>query len=72
MTTTAANARGVRNQYKDKPMILIEKLDLSMTATSHGQAQEKYFLAGDTSTHFTLQDMKHFPLIPGIKQQNSI
>ena len=64
---STSNARGTRNNYQDEPMIMIEKLDLSMTATSHGQTQDRYFISSESVSHFTLKDMQHFPLIPGIK-----
>lgn len=66
--SSGSNARGKRNIYQEKPMIMIEKLDLSLTATSHGQAQDRYFISSESSSHFTLKDMLHFPLIPGTKQ----
>lgn len=61
----AKNARGERNAYQEHPSILIEKLDLAMTATSSGQSQARYFIRTQPSQRITLKDSMQFPVIPG-------
>lgn len=62
---SAKNARGERNTYQEHPSILIEKLDLAMTATSTGQSQARYFIRTQPIQKITLQDSMSFPVIPG-------
>jgi hypothetical protein len=59
------SGRGARNTYQEKPSILIEKLDLAMTATTYGQSREKYFLSSQPTNRITVTDTLTFPLIPG-------
>lgn len=62
---SAKNARGERNTYQEQPSILIEKLDLAMTATSTGQSKARYFIRTQPIQRITLQDSLLFPVIPG-------
>lgn len=62
---SARNSRGERNTYQEHPSILIEKLDLAMTATSTGQSQARYFIRTQPIQKITLQDSMSFPVIPG-------
>lgn len=61
----AKNACGERNTYQEHPSILIEKLDLAMTATSSGQSQASYFIRTQPTQKITLRDSMQFPVIPG-------
>ncbi|MBI6885098.1 hypothetical protein [Pseudomonas putida] len=61
----AKNACGERNTYQEQPSILIEKLDLAMTATSSGQSQARYFIRTQPIQRITLRDSMQFPVIPG-------
>ena len=64
-TAPSSSARGERNSYREEPSILIEKLDLSMTATSHGQSRARHFIRTHAIDRITARDTKAFPLIPG-------
>lgn len=59
------SARGERNVYTQHPSILIEKLDLSMTATNLGQSQLRHYIRTQPIQKFTLKDSIQFPVIPG-------
>ncbi len=62
---SAKSACGERNTYQEQPSILIEKLDLAMTATSSGQSQARYFIRTQPIQKITLKDSIQFPAIPG-------
>lgn len=62
---SAKNARGERNAYQEHPSILIEKLDLAMTATSSGQSQARYFIRTQPAQRITIKNSMQFPVIPG-------
>ncbi|MDN3562077.1 hypothetical protein [Vreelandella neptunia] len=62
------SARGERNTYRGTPSILVERLDLSMTATSEGQTREKFFLNTENIERITIRDSQNFPVIPGHTQ----
>lgn len=62
---TMANARGKRNAYSDTPSILVECLDLSMTATPEGQSKARFFLPLRNIARISIQESKFFPVIPG-------
>lgn len=59
------SACGERNTYRTEPSILIEKLDLALTATSTGQSRLKFFIKSQTTERVTLKDLIYFPVIPG-------
>jgi hypothetical protein len=61
----ARNARGERNAYQEQPAILVESLDLAMTATTSGQSKERYFLRDKAVERISVNDSKWFPMIPG-------
>lgn len=61
----AVAVRGVRNLVAQQPSILVEKLDLAMTATPEGQSRERYSIAIPTIHRLNQRDTQHFPLIPG-------
>jgi hypothetical protein len=61
----ARNACGERNTYQERPAILVEKLNLAMTATSSGQSQECYFLPDQAVERISLSESTWFPMIPG-------
>ena len=62
---SATSSRGGRNAFRSAPSILMERLDLAMTATPEGQTREKYFLRVEDIETITLKDAKYFPVIPG-------
>ena len=59
------NACGERNTYQERPAILVEKLNLAMTATSSGQSQKRYFLPDNAVERISLSESTWFPMIPG-------
>lgn len=59
------SARGERNTYRDSPSILVERLDLAMTATPEGQSMERFFLKTENIERITIRDAQSFPVIPG-------
>ena len=63
--SSTSSARGERNTYKDSPSILVERLDLAMTATEEGQSKERFFLKTETIERITIRDALSFPVIPG-------
>ncbi len=64
-TSLSMSARGGRNIYRESPSILMERLDLTMTATPEGQSIERYFLDIENVERITIRDAKNFPVIPG-------
>lgn len=63
--SAAVASRGVRNLVAQEPSLLVEKLDLSMTATPIGQSRERFSINIPTIHRITERDTRHFPLIPG-------
>lgn len=63
--SSTASARGERNTYRDSPSILLERLDLAMTATPEGQSKERFFLKTEHIERITILDAQRFPVIPG-------
>lgn len=59
------SACGDRNFYQKHPSILIEKLDLAMTATGAGQSQARYYIRTQPIQKVTLKDSMKLPVIPG-------
>jgi len=64
-TSLSVSACGERNVYRESPSILMERLDLTMTATPEGQSMERYFLDIEDVERITIRDAKSFPVIPG-------
>ncbi len=62
---STASARGERNTYRDFPSILLERLDLAMTATPEGQSKEKFYIKTEHIERITILDTQGFPVIPG-------
>ncbi|AIB42913.1 hypothetical protein PD374_17925 [Pseudomonas sp. WCS374] len=62
---SSKSACGERNTYQEHPSILIEKLDLAMTATSAGQSKARFFIRTQPVQKITLKDSMQFPVIPG-------
>lgn len=65
-------ARGERNIYRNSPSILIERLDLAMTATPEGQSRERFFMKAESIERITIKDSFGFPVIPGHKKGEKI
>jgi len=63
--TSPNSARGERNSYRAAPSILMERLDLAMTATPEGQSRERFFLRTESIERISIQDARAFPLTPG-------
>ena len=63
--SSTTSARGERNTYRNSPSILMERLDLAMTATPEGQSRERLFLEIESIERITLRDALNFPAIPG-------
>lgn len=63
--TSPNSARGERNTYRSSPSILMERLDLAMTATPEGQSRERFFLKAESIERVSIQDARAFPLTPG-------
>lgn len=63
--SSTSSACGERNTYKDSPSILVERLDLALTATEEGQSKERFFLKTETIERITIRDALNFPVIPG-------
>jgi len=63
--SSTKSARGERNTYRDSPSILVERLDLAMTATPEGQSMERFFLKTGNIERITIRDAQTFPVIPG-------
>lgn len=63
--SSTISACGDRNTFSDSPSILVERLDLAMTATPEGQSKERFFLKTETIERITIRDSKNFPVIPG-------
>lgn len=63
--SSTTSACGERNTYRDSPSILVERLDLAMTATPEGQSKERFFLKTESIERITIRDALSFPLIPG-------
>lgn len=63
--SSTSSARGERNSYRDSPSILVERLDLAMTATPEGQSKERFFLSTQSIDRITIRDAINFPVIPG-------
>jgi hypothetical protein len=63
--SSTTNACGERNTYRDSPSILVERLDLAMTATPEGQSMERFFLKIEKIEKITIRDSQIFPVIPG-------
>lgn len=64
-TSSTSSACGERNTYRDSPSILVERLDLAMTATPEGQSKERFFLKTENIERITIRDALSFPVIPG-------
>ncbi|WPU55907.1 hypothetical protein SQW19_16510 [Stenotrophomonas acidaminiphila] len=63
--SSTTSARGERNTYRNSPSILVERLDLAMTATPEGQSRERFFLKTESIERITIRDALRFPVIPG-------
>lgn len=63
--SSTTSACGERNTYRKSPSILVERLDLAMTATPEGQSKERFFLKTETIERITIRDSQNFPVIPG-------
>ncbi|WP_138956525.1 hypothetical protein [Pseudomonas oryzihabitans] len=63
--SSTSSACGERNTYRDSPSILVERLDLAMTATPEGQSKERFFLKTESIERITIRDALNFPVIPG-------
>jgi hypothetical protein len=63
--SNSASIRGARNTFRSAPSILVERLDLSTTATKRGQSRGRYFLDVDVIDQVSLRGFAHLPLIPG-------
>lgn len=68
--SSTASACGDRNTYRDSPSILVERLDLAMTATQEGQSKERFFLKTESIERITIRDALSFPVIPGHTKGN--
>lgn len=68
--SSTSSARGERNTYRDSPSILVERLDLAMTATPQGQSKERFFLKTESIERITIRDALSFPVIPGHTKGN--
>lgn len=67
--SSTTSACGERNTYRDSPSILVERLDLAMTATSEGQSKERFFLKTESVERITIRDALKFPVIPGHREE---
>lgn len=63
--SSTTSACGERNTYRNSPSILVERLDLAMTATPDGQSKERFFLKTESIERITIRDALSFPVIPG-------
>lgn len=63
--SSTTSARGKRNAYRNSPSIMVERLDLAMTATPEGQSRERFFLETENIERITVGDALSFPVIPG-------
>lgn len=63
--TSPNSARGKRNAYRSAPSILMERLDLAMTATPGGQSRERFFLKTESIERVSIQEARALPLTPG-------
>lgn len=65
--TDTAGARGNRNSFRREPSILVEELDLSMTATVTGQSRAQYFIPIQNIERLSVHETRAFPIVPGHK-----
>lgn len=61
----AKNVIGHRNYHQLFPSILVEELDLSLTATETGQSKGRFFLQSQTAIRLSLEEPEGQGMFPG-------